>query len=298
MSSHPGHIHLPAGTPRVTVTTLDGLLLLAAGSTVLRFPIAAIERKPLLVTRKLLLASASAITLFALAACNGETPQEPTPEDPEGAPAPGVEEPGEMPEMPEPDVDDVPDVVATVNGTDLTGEDFTTLYQVQFQQMAMQAQMTGEEPDQEQLRGQTLNAMIDSELLVQDAQERGYEATDDDVNNVLEQTAESNQMSSVDELLDQYAEQGITEDQLRNDAQTQLLVEELIENDIEVAEPTDDEVEALYEQMSAGADEGNDYSLDEIRPELETQIRNQNQSQAVGAHVEDLREDADVQTNM
>lgn len=203
-----------------------------------------------------------------------------------------------MPEMPEPDVDDVPDVVATVNGTDLTGEDFTTLYQVQFQQMAMQAQMTGEEPDQEQLRGQTLNAMIDSELLVQDAQERGYEATDDDVNNVLEQTAESNQMSSVDELLDQYAEQGITEDQLRNDAQTQLLVEELIENDIEVAEPTDDEVEALYEQMSAGADEGNDYSLDEIRPELETQIRNQNQSQAVGAHVEDLREDADVQTNM
>lgn len=203
-----------------------------------------------------------------------------------------------MPEMPEPDVDDVPDVVATVNGTDLTGEDFTTLYQVQFQQMAMQAQMTGEEPDQEQLRGQTLNAMIDSELLVQDAQERGYEATDDDVNNVLEQTAESNQMSSVDELLDQYAEQGITEDQLRNDAQTQLLVEELIENDIEVAEPTDDEVEAIYEQMSAGADEGNDYSLDEIRPELETQIRNQNQSQAVGAHVEDLREDADVQTNM
>ena len=248
--------------------------------------------------RKLLIASASAITLFALAACNGETPQDSAPEDTDGAPVPGTEEQGEMPEMPEPDVDDVPDVVATVNDTELTGEDFVTLYQVQFQQMAMQAQMTGEEPDQEQLRSQTLNSMIDSELLVQDATERGYEATDDEVNEMLEQTAQSNQMESVDQLFDQFAEQGITEEQLRNDAQTQLLVEELIANDIEVAEPTDDEVEALYEQMNAGAEGGEDLSLEEIRPELETQIREQNQSQAVGAHVEDLREGADVQTNM
>src|SRR5690625_4816979 len=251
------------------------------------------ERKPLIVTRKLLTAAASAACLVALAAC-ADSPE------PEGAEqAPGVEQPGEtpeMPEMPEPDVEDVPDVVATVNGTDLTGENFITLYQIQFQQMAMQAQMSGEEPDQEQLRTQTLDSMIEAELLVQDAQDRGYEATEDDVQNVLEQTATANEMASVDELLEAYSAQGIPEEQLRDDAQTQILVEELIENDIEVAEPTEDEVAELYDYMGLGEGEENGYSLEEIRPELEAQILNQNRGEAISAHVAELREDAEVES--
>jgi len=255
------------------------------------------------VTRKLLTAAASAACLIALASCADS----PEPENAEQAPDAQEQEgtgeapePGDMPEMPEPDVGDVPDVVATVNGTDLSGEDFITLYQVQFQQMAMQSQMSGQEPDQEQLRAQTLDSMIDSELLVQDAQDRGYEATDDDVQNLLEETANANQMGSVDELVEAYGAQGITEAQLRDDAQTQILVEELIDNDIEVAEPTEDEVVELYETMGLGEGEGEEggYSLDEIRPELETQIRNQNRGEAVNAHVADLREGADIDTHM
>lgn len=103
-------------------------------------------------------------------------------------------------------------------------------------------------------------------------------------------------MESVEELLGVYAEQGVTEEQVRDDAQTQLLVQELVENDIEVDEPTDEEVVDLYETMGLGEDEENGYELEEIRPELEAQLRNQNRSEAVGAHVDDLRSDAEVQT--
>src|SRR5690625_7577185 len=77
--------------------------------------------------------------------------------------------------------------------------------------MAMQWPMPGQVPDREHLGAQTLDSMIDSELLGQDAQDRGYEATDDDVQNLLEETANANQMGSVDELVEAYGAQGITE---------------------------------------------------------------------------------------
>ena len=249
-------------------------------------------------TRKLLATAAMAAAAITLAACSESAPQEP---GPEGAEAPGIDEQGEMPEMPEmpePDVSDVPDVVATVNDSDITGEDFITLYQLQFQQMAMESQMTGEEPDQDAMKDQTLSAMVDSELLVQDAQARGYEATDENVETLLEEAAATNQMDSVDELMQVYADQGVTEDQVRDDARTQILVEELIENDLEVAEPTDDEVEALYESMDLDAQSEDGYSLEEIRPELENQLRNQNRGEAMQAHLAQLHEDAEVRLHL
>lgn len=251
-------------------------------------------------TRKLLAAAAIAATAIALAACGESAPEETAPQDPapQDAEVPGMDQQGEMPDMPEPDVADVPDVVATVNDIDITGEEFVALYQMQFQQMAMESQMTGEEPDQDAMKDQTLNAMIDSELLVQDAEARGHEATEEDVEAVLEETAAANQIESVDELMEVYAEQGVTEELVRNDARTQILVESLIEDDLEVAEPTDEEVEEFFESMDMGAEEETEVSLEEARPELEDQLRNQNRGEAVQAHVGDLREGAEVQTHL
>ena len=45
---------------------------------------------------------------------------------------------------------------------------FAESYEAQFQQLAMQSQMTGEEPDQDELN-QALEMMINSELLTMEA---------------------------------------------------------------------------------------------------------------------------------
>lgn len=224
-------------------------------------------------------------------------PEEGAPED--GGMLPG--EDGEMPEAPEPDVSDVPDVVAEVNGEEITGEDFITTYELQFEQMAMQSQMTGEEVDEGQLQAQTLETMVGSELLVQDAQERGHEATGNDVDELLEETAEANGMGSVDELLLAYEEQGVAEEDLRSDAETQVMVNQLV-GELDVAEPTEAELEELYEQMSAQqppaeGEEGEEPpSFEEMRPDLEQQVTAQNENEAVLAHVDELREGAEVET--
>lgn len=245
--------------------------------------------------------------LFAVAACDDEGDQEDDGED-----QAAEEELGEMGEedMPEPDTEDIPDVVAEVNGQEIDGDEFTTTYESQFQQMAMQAQMTGEEIDQDDLKEQTLDGMIGNVLLVQDASDAGYEVSDDDVDELLSETAEANEMEDLDELYAMAEEQGLGEDELREDAQDQVLVDQLLE-DLDVEEPSEEELEEMYEEQVAqqeqmeemqpedegeGGEEPEAPSFDEMRDELEEQAVQQAEGEAAMEHVEDLREDADVET--
>lgn len=226
-------------------------------------------------------------------------------------------EAGQSPEMPEPDTEGIPEVVATVNDEEISGEEFTGVYESQFQQMSMQAQMSGQELDQDQLKQQTLDGMIGAELIVQDAQADGHEATDEEVQTLLDETAQMQGAGSGDELLSTFEEQGIPEEQVRSDLQKQVLMNKAIE-DLDVPEPTDEELRELYDSAMAqqpqgqgsaapgdGASEGGGEggqpetpSFEELKPQLEQQVTAQKQGEAVQGHMDSLREDAEVQTNL
>src|SRR5918994_1689378 len=98
----------------------------------------------------------------------------------------------------EPDLEGIPDVVAEVNGEEVTKEEFTPIYEAAFQQAAMQAQMSGEAP--------------------------------------------------AEELLAAVEKQGITEEQARSQVETQVLVEQLVADEDGSAEPTENELRAIYAQ--------------------------------------------------
>jgi hypothetical protein len=91
-----------------------------------------------------------AASLIALGACGGGgdesggagAAEEPTSESSETA---GTEE------SDGPDLEGIPDVVAEVNGEEVTKEEFVPIYEAQFQQAASQAQMTGQAPDEDAL---------------------------------------------------------------------------------------------------------------------------------------------------
>ncbi|WP_207173063.1 SurA N-terminal domain-containing protein [Nesterenkonia sp. E16_10] len=216
---------------------------------------------------------------------------------------------GEQPEMPEADTSDIPEVVAEVNGDELTGEDFTVLYESQFQQMAMQSQMTGEEPDQDQLKEQTLESMIGNELLLQDAEEEGYEASQEEVDAIISDAAESAGMGSSEEFIEAYEEQGMDEEQLTSNAESQVLINQVLEQ-LDVPEPSEEELRETYDEAVAaqesaegaegaeGAEEAEIPPFDEVRDDLETQLTDEARSEAAQAHVAELRSDADVQTHL
>ena len=203
----------------------------------------------------------------------------------------------------EPDLEGIPDVVAEVNGEEVTKEEFVPIYESQFQQAAMQAQMSGQAPDEEALKKQTVDDLVDTELLSQEAEERGIEVSDDDVDAELTDLAKQNQMASAEELLKAVEKNGLTEDQARSQVETQLLVEELVADEDGSPEPTDKELRALYAQAQQQAAQSGQKGqkippFAKVRPQLVEQAKAEQVGKVAQALVEDLRKDADITINL
>ncbi|MDN6351040.1 MAG: SurA N-terminal domain-containing protein, partial [Yaniella sp.] len=200
-----------------------------------------------------------------------------------------------------------PDVVAEIDGEEISGDEFSKNYEAQFQQLSMQSQMTGEEPDQEEIKQQALEMMINSELLVNEADEEGYTASDEDVDEYLATMAEENGMDSSDDLVKQFEEQGLDEERVREDIRKEVLMEQVIET-VDAEEPSEEDLKEMYdmqveqlEAMNEQMEEDQQQEVpefDELKPDLEEQAAQQKENEAVAAHLEGLREDADIETHI
>ena len=200
-----------------------------------------------------------------------------------------------------PDVSGIPDVVAEVNGEEVTKDEFVPLYQAAFQQAAAQAQTSGQAPDEEQIKKQTADDLVSTELLAQEAESRGIEVSDDDVDAELEDIAKQNQLGSADELLEAIEKNGMTEDQARDQVETQLLVEGLVEDEDGSTTPTEKELRAIYaeaKQQAAGQQGQKIPPYAQVRDQIAEQARTEQVGKVAQALLEDLRKDADITINL
>ena len=220
---------------------------------------------------------------------------------------------GEQGAQPEPDLEDVPDVVADVNGTEITKDEFSGVYESQFQQMAMQSQASGQEVDQDQLKSDTLDSLIGVELLEQEADDRGIEVSDSQVDEALTETAEQNQMGA-DEFLAAMEQQGMPEDEVRSQVASQETVGQLVEDENGGFEASEDELKEAYEQAKSqqeqmpqqpqqgqqgGAPQQQEMPpFEDMKPQLEQQVTQQKEAKATDELATELREDADVTVNL
>lgn len=256
----------------------------------------------------------AAVTLtagLALTGCSGDQAapsggsdgggQPPAASDGGGAPAAGGE--GGAQQAPQADVSDVPDVVATVNGEDITKDEFVPVYESQFQQMAMQQQTTGEQPDQAELKGQVAQQLVDNELLLQGAEDAGIEATDEDIDATLEEVASQNGLGSADEVVSALEQQGMSAEEIREDAASQFTLTAYIEQEADISEPTEEELKKQYEQLTAqqsqaGGDASQIPPFEEVKEQLAQQTISQQQNEAATTLAAELREAGDVTINL
>jgi peptidyl-prolyl cis-trans isomerase SurA len=196
-----------------------------------------------------------------------------------------------------PDTSAIPDVVAEVNGEEVTKDEFVPIYESQYAQAAAQAQTTGQAPDEEALKKQTVDNLVDTELLAQEADSRGIDVSDDDIDAELEDLAAQNQLGSADELIAAVEKQGVTEDQARSQVETQLMVEQLVEDEEGSLEPTDKELRTLYAQAKAQAAQSKQEipSFDKAHDQLVEQATSQKIGEVAQTLVTTLRKDADIQ---
>ncbi|MBP1969113.1 peptidyl-prolyl cis-trans isomerase SurA [Virgibacillus natechei] len=254
-------------------------------------------------SKKWLLSLSFAVLVFVMVACGDE---DETAEDNNETEEPEMEEPAEQPEMPEPDLEGVPDVVAEVNGEEIPRDEFEATYQGQFQQAMMQAQMSGQEIDQDQLKEQVAESMIGTELLVQEADNAGFDASEEEMDETLDELIEMNQLESREEFMSAMEQQGMGEEEVMDQVELQVKLDKLITSEAGDTEPTEEEVEEFYEQFAAqqeemGGAEGEEVevpSFDELKPELEQELRNQKEGEASQVLVENLREEADVTNHL
>ncbi|WP_114905687.1 SurA N-terminal domain-containing protein [Ornithinimicrobium murale] len=206
-----------------------------------------------------------------------------------------------------PDLSDVPDVVAEVNGTEISKDEFTEAYTPTFEQASMQAQTTGQPVDEPTLREQTVEGLISSELLMQASEEHGFEASDEDITAELTELAEGNGMASADEFLAALEQQGMSGEEVNAEVEQIIKVDQLIEQEADVTEPTDEEVRARYDELVAQQGGGDAESgspapeippFEEVQDQVAEQLASERENEAVQTLVEELRTEGEVTVHL
>ena len=204
-------------------------------------------------------------------------------------------------------VDGIPEVVAEVNGEQVTREEFTLIYEAQLAQATADAEASGQAPDEEALKEQTANNLVDATLLTQEAESRGIAATGEDVDAELMSLAESNGLGSAQEFIDALKEQGTTEEQVRSQVELQVVVEQLVADEAGLSEPTEEELRTMYAQVKKAAQQQAQAAggqAQQVPPfaEVRDQLVEQAQTEQVGTVaqelVAELRKDADITINL
>ncbi|KAA0919844.1 peptidylprolyl isomerase [Dietzia sp. ANT_WB102] len=223
-------------------------------------------------------------------------------EQSEQAPGPGQD--GEQ-SADGPDTSDIPDPVAEVNGTEISRDEFVSVFRNQYQQMTMQAQMTGQPVDEAQLKKLTADGLIGTELLTQEAGKRGIDVSEEEIRAELAVFAERNQVST-DEFIEAMGKQGLDREAVLDQIDKQLRVEKLIVAEYGEFEVTDADVEAAYEQvrqqqaMSGGGAAGGGElpPLEQVRDQVEEQVRAEQEAGSMEKLSQKLRKDADVTVHL
>ena len=250
--------------------------------------------------RKSALAALTLAAAVALTGCSSEDEPDATESPTES----GTEAPTEAPADPDtgaeaPEPDDFPEVVAEVNGEEIDRDEFFSSYESQLQQAAMSQQQTGQQVDQAQLQQQTLDQLVNNLLLTQAAADAGIEAGEEDVTATLEDVAAQNGLGSADEVVDALVEQGMSEEDIRQDAADQFAVNAFVESEVEVSEPSEDELRAQYDNLveqaqAQGATEEDIPPFEAARDQIAQQAMSEQQSAGVNTIITELRDAGEV----
>ncbi|ANU25904.1 SurA N-terminal domain-containing protein [Planococcus versutus] len=240
-------------------------------------------------------------SMVALAACGDDAAKETEGEETPQEEVAADQESAELPEIPEPDLEGIPDVVAEVNGEKIVKEDFESTYTGQFQQMAMQAQVSGQEVDQTQLKEQVAESLVAQELLVQETEKQKLTASEKQTSAALEELAQQNGLKSSDELLAALEEQGVSKKEVMTQIESQVKIDQLIASETGEIKLTDEEVQKFYDEAKAQQEKAGGEEIPafkEVKPQIEEQLKMQKEGEATQTLIAKLREKAEVTINL
>lgn len=190
--------------------------------------------------------------------------------------------------------------VATVNGTEIKGEEYNSL----LSSAQQQSQANGEDPTTDdgakELKDQVLKSLVGNELLFQEAEKKNYEVSDKEVDEQMKSAKE--QFENEDKFKEALEAAGTTEDEYKQRLKEGLLVNKYVDEELSPKEVTEDDMKTYYEEMEKQAKESEQEDslpkYDDIKDQLKATMEQQNLQTVMLEKVDELEKDADVKYNI
>jgi len=183
-------------------------------------------------------------------------------------------------------------VVAVINGEEIINKDLETSINQFGQMAAAQGLDITTEENRAGIRQQSLDVLINTELLKQSARNRGISVSAEEVENRIEEIRI--ELGGEEILSGRMAELGIDMTKLRSDIMDEILIQTLLEEifaeeDIQIS---DEEVLAVYEE--AGGAEAGLPEIEQVRAQIIAQLKSSKEQGIVDSYLMQLRADADI----
>lgn len=184
---------------------------------------------------------------------------------------------------------------ATVNGVKISLADFEKNRTQLTQAAEQQGNDTTNETIVSEIKTQALDLLINTELLRQAAGNAGVVVTPEDIDARYEEIKAG--LGSEEELISRMAELGITTESLRKDIEGEILIKTHLTAAIDTTTVTvsEEEIVAGYAQVSGGAAGAEVPPLDEVRPQLEAQLRFNKEQELINTYITELRDAASIE---
>lgn len=188
------------------------------------------------------------------------------------------------------------EAAATVNGATISVLDFeSTLRQITANTAEQGVDVTDPTIVTE-LRTQAIESLVNTEVLRQKAEASNVTIKEEDVQARYAQI--ENGLGGPEGLAERMTELGVTDEMLRRDIKNDILIQAHLDASLDRSSVTvtDDEIQALYDQVTAGATDAP--PLSEVREQVEMQIRGQKEQAIVAKYVEELRTGANIEVKI
>ncbi|MFD1038283.1 SurA N-terminal domain-containing protein [Virgibacillus byunsanensis] len=179
------------------------------------------------------------------------------------------------------------EVVVNVNGNDILGDKYNATYG---QTKVLMSQNGQDISNVDQLKEQTINVLVEQHLIKQEAEEKGIEVTEDEVDSEIE-TIKSENGEQFTAVLEQYH---LTEESYKDQLMFELTLNKYMEEEFSDIEVTDKEVQEYYDQAAEQQGEGLP-AFKEVEGQLKQRLAQQKEQQQLMSKVEELKESAEIE---
>ncbi len=185
--------------------------------------------------------------------------------------------------------------VAIVNDKEILGSDYNSVLLSTQGQMQQMGQDPSSKEAAQQVKKQTIDSLVGQSLLLQEADKKGYKASDEEIKKQLDETKK--QFKTEKEFESALKQSGMDMKTLETQIADDIKFRQYIEKELPADKVTDEEIQQSYDQYAKqGKSSGQKVpKLEEVKPQIEQSLQQQKQQEKLAQQVEELKKNAKIE---